>query len=322
MTAPKNVGSLAKTSGTAVAANSGRVPFAKYVKAPSVLKSIEQTLGSAGKRETFVAALISAVSTNPALKECEPGSIISAALLGESLKLPPSPQLGYFYMVPRNVKRKKLSDGTVIPEHKEANFQLGYKGYIQLAQRSGFFKRINVTAVKEGEFISWDPFNEELKYRLVENRNSLKTVGYYAFFELTNGFRKANYMTHEEMVDYADQYSSAYSKQTDALLKSGKIPQGEAWKYSSFWYKDFDTMAYKTMLRQLISKWAPMSVEMQKGIEGDNDTEVIDLNNTETIEFNQYQDDSAHIDNEIITDAEEAQADEPPLTLDAQVETM
>lgn len=243
--------------------------FASYVKTPAVLTNIEQTLGSAAKRETFVAALISAVNSNPALKDCDMNSIISAALLGNSLNLPPSPQLGYFYMVPYNEKAKKNSDGSWTPKRKVAQFQIGYKGYIQLAQRTGLFRKINVTSVKDGEYLGFDPFNEEFQYKLMPNRNELKTVGYYAFFELTNGFRKSIYMSYEDMLTHADTYSKAFDKQAYAALQAGRIPESEQWKYSSFWYKNFDAMAHKTMIRQLISKWAPMSVEMQNAIEMD-----------------------------------------------------
>lgn len=283
MNKPSNAGTLARNGQTMPAAPAS---FAQYVKAPAVLTSIEKTLGSSAKRETFVAALLSAVSTNSALQECEFNSIISAALLGESLKLPPSPQLGYFYMVPYNSKAKKAADGSWTPSKKVAQFQMGYKGYIQLAQRSGFFRRINVTSVKEGELISWDPFNEELDYRIIPNRNEAKTIGYYAFFELTNGFRKAIYMPFDEMLDHADRYSKAFSKDAYLRLQAGQIRESEAWKYSSFWYKNFDMMAYKTMLRQLISKWAPMSVDLQKGIENDQqEPETLEPSADEIIEF-------------------------------------
>lgn len=305
--------------------------FANYIKAPAVLKSIEQTLGSTAKRETFVAALISAVSTNPALKECDFNSIISAGLLGESLKLPPSPQLGYFYMVPYNAKAKKNPDGTWTPKHKEAQFQLGYKGYIQLAQRSGNFKRINVTSVKEGEFRSWNPFDEELEYKLIPNREKAKTVGYYAFFELTNGFRKAIYMSYEEMLDHADRYSKAFDRTMYEDFLAGRIPEADAWKASSFWYKDFDTMAYKTMLRQLISKWAPMSVDMQKGIEGDREVAdvVIDAEYTEPVDFNQSavpaqieHDEVGNFDTQQILNAEGKAKEPEPLKINADGEVL
>lgn len=333
MTTPRNIGALSKSAGATSTTHAKPKTFAQYVKAPGVLNSIEQTLGSAAKRETFVSSLISAVSTNPSLKDCEPNSIISSALLGDSLKLPPSPQLGYFYMVPYKVKAKKADDGSWIPEHKEAQFQLGYKGYIQLAQRSGFFRRINVTSVKEGELISWDPFDEELRYKLIPDRSQAKTVGYYAFFELTNGFRKAIYMTYEEMLNHADKYSKAFSKEAFKKVQNNEIPQEDMWRFSSFWYKDFDTMAYKTMLRQLISKWAPMSVDMQKGIEKDvAGSEVVEADYTEIIDFNQAQpepepaqiehDEVGNFDTQQILNAEGKAKEPEPLKINADGEVL
>jgi recombination protein RecT len=153
-----------------------------------------------------------------------------------------------------------------------AQFQLGYKGYIQLAIRSGYYKKLNVLAIKQGELIRFDPLNEEIEVKLEEDdtkREALPTIGYYAMFEYHNGFRKAIYWSREKMMAHADKYSMAFSAEKYRDLLAGKIPQGEMWKFSSFWYKDFDGMAYKTMLRQLISKWGIMSIDLQKAIDGD-----------------------------------------------------
>lgn len=221
--------------------------FASYIKAPAVMASIQSTLGSETKKNTFVANMISAINLNPALKECDFNTIISAGLIGESLNLSPSPQLGHYYMVPfNNTKANK----------KDAQFQLGYKGYIQLAIRSGQYKRLNVVDIKEGELIKFDPLTEEIEVSLIPDerkREMAKTTGYYAMFELVNGFRKAIYWSKEKMESHALKYSKGYA----------------AKKGYTFWEKDFDGMAYKTMLRQLISKWGVMSVEMQKAYTSD-----------------------------------------------------
>ena len=217
--------------------------------------------GDGGPR--FISSVVSAVSVNPALAECDYGTILSAALLGESLKLSPSPQLGQYYMVPFNDKKRG---------NKVAQFQLGYKGYIQLAIRSGQYKKLNVLAIKEGELIRFDPLNEEIEVRLIEDENEREratTIGYYAMFEYTNGFRKAMYWSVEKMMAHADKYSMAFNAAKYRDLMAGKIPQSEMWKYSSFWYKDFDGMAYKTMLRQLISKWGIMSIDLQTALNKD-----------------------------------------------------
>lgn len=242
-----------------------------YLNGDAVKNQINSVIG--GKNGTrFIASVVSAVTATPALQECTNPSILSAALLGESLKLSPSPQLGQYYMVPYNNKNKGC---------KEAQFQLGYKGYIQLAIRSGQYKKLNVLAIKEGELIRFDPLNEEIEVNLIEDedeRDQAPTIGYYAMFEYTNGFRKAMYWSKKKMVAHADKYSQAFSKDAkggrypkvsyeDYL--AGKYPPKDDWLYSSFWYKDFDGMAYKTMLRQLISKWGIMSIDMMNAMESD-----------------------------------------------------
>ena len=259
-------------------------PLSAYLTGKAVSARINSMVGSK-EGPQFISALVSAVSVNPALATCENTSLLSAALLGHSMKLSPSPQLGHYYMVPFKQKEKKDRAGNIItPETTVAQFQIGYKGYIQLAIRSGFYTKLNVLAIKEGELIRFDPLNEEIEVKLIddeEKREKARTVGYYAMFEYTNGFRKAIYWSKAKMIAHADRYSQAFSK--DAITgtypnkckvsfadyEAGKYPPQDEWKYSSFWYKDFDGMAYKTMLRQLISKWGIMSIEMQSAYTND-----------------------------------------------------
>ena len=238
-----------------------RTTFSAWMANDSRRSNINAVVGQNSQR--FITAIISAVSNNEALKECSFESILSAALLGEGLKLSPSPQLGQYYMVPYNDKNKG----------KVAQFQLGYKGYIQLAIRSGYYKKINVVAIKEGELIKYDPLAEEISVNLIENdeeRENKPTIGYYAMFEYQNGFIKAMYWSRAKMEAHADKYSKAFSLDAYRKVQAGKIPQGDMWKYSSYWYADFDGMAFKTMLRQLISKWGIMSIELQKAYESDD----------------------------------------------------
>lgn len=237
--------------------------FSAMISSTGYKKLINNTLRDPNRANRFVASITSAVSANPALQECDAATIVSAGLLGESLNLSPSPQLGQFYMVPFNDKKRGC---------KVAQFQLGYKGYIQLAIRSGYYKKLNVLAIKEGELVKFDPLEEEIEVNLVEDdtqREALPTIGYYAMFQYENGFKKAMYWSREKMMAHADKYSMAFSAEKYRDILDGKIPQSEMWKYSSFWYKDFDGMAYKTMLRQLISRWGIMSIELQTAIDKD-----------------------------------------------------
>lgn len=250
-----------------------KVGFSEVINSVPYQKMISNTLKDRATANRFIASIVSAVATTPALQECTPKTVVSAALLGESLKLSPSPQLGHFYMVPFKQKEKRDKNGNVTQEAcTNAVFTLGYKGYIQLATRSGEYKRINAMPIKQGELIRYSPFDDEIELSYIEDeqlRDSLPTVGYYAMFEYRNGFKKVLYWSKEKMLIHADRYSAAFSKDGYERLMSGKVPQSEQWKYSSFWYKDFDGMACKTMLRQLISKWGIMSTELQTAYEKD-----------------------------------------------------
>lgn len=247
----------------------GKTGIATYLRNDGVRANVASVVGEKNLM-SFVSSVVSAVQTNPALAECTNRSILYAALLGESLQLTPSPQLGQYYLVP--YKKNGVS---------EATFQIGAKGYIQLAIRSGQYRRIVVNEIKEGELKSWNPITEEFILAPVMDdsiRSKLETIGYYAMFELVNGYRKEIYWSKEKMLHHADRYSQAFSlnghggkypKKSYADYLAGKVPDDEMWKYSSFWYKDFDGMAKKTLIRQLISKWGIMSVQMQRAYEGD-----------------------------------------------------
>ena len=258
------------------------LPFSLAIQTRGYQNLIHSTLRDPGTANRFIASITSAVSANPELQKCEPGSILSAALLGESLKLSPSPQLGQFHLVPFKQKEKYDRTGALIqPETTKAQFILGYKGYIQLAIRSGQYRKINVLPIKQGELLGYDPLEEEIRVRLVQDereRESLPSAGYYAFFEYLNGFKKAIYWSKEKMLAHADRYSAAFSaygtngkypKVSYEDFVAGKYDKKDAWKYSSFWYQDFDGMACKTLLRQLIGKWGIMSIDLQKAMESD-----------------------------------------------------
>lgn len=274
-----------------------------YLQNDAVKKQINQVVG--GKNGTrFISSIVSAVQSTPALQECTSPSIVNAALLGEALNLSPSPQLGQFYMVPFDNKKKGC---------KEAQFQLGYKGYIQLAIRSGYYKKLNVLAIKEGELVRYDPLDEEVEVNLIEDdilREEAPAMGYFAMFEYENGFRKTLYWSKKKMLAHAEKYSFAFYKNGGAksleLLEQGKIPEKDMWKYSSFWFKDFDGMALKTMLRQLISKWGIMSIDLQNAI--DKDMAVIhEDGKTDYVDAVKAEDDGVVSDQEL----QEVQEDQP-----------
>lgn len=241
--------------------------FSTAITTKGYKQLIANTLTEPKRQARFVAAITSAVGVNPALQECDSKSVISGALLGESLGLSPSPQLGQYYLVPFKQK---------------ATFIIGYKGMLQLAMRSGYYKKIVVLELKKGELTGFDPLEETIECNLIEDpdeREAAPTVGYYAMFEYQNGFRKAIYWTQNKMMHHADHYSKAFSAKEYERLLRGEIPEKELWKYSSFWYTSFDDMAKKTMLRQLLSHWGMLSTEMQEAFEADGESITNDGNN-------------------------------------------
>lgn len=256
--------------------------FSAFLATDAMKKKVNEMVGGE-KGQQFVTAIISAVSANPQLAECDNASIVSAALVGQALNLSPSPQLGQFYMVPFNDSKRGC---------KVAQFQIGYKGYIQLAIRSGQYKKLNVLAIKKGELKKYDPLNEEIEVELIENeedREKEETIGYYAMFEYLNGFRKTLYWSKEKMEAHALKYSMGY----------------RAKKGYTFWEKDFDGMAYKTMLRQLISKWGIMSIDltMQKALE--SDMAVVNDNGTYNYVDNNEMEMELETETEVISTANE-----------------
>lgn len=208
-------------------------------------KRFEEILGK--KAQGFMSSIIN-VAKSPSLIGCEPTSIVSAAVVAATLDLPIDPNLGFAYIVPYNDNKKKI---------KVAQFQMGYKGFIQLAQRSGQFKTINAIEVHEGEIKKIDrltgeiEFDEDFDMSKIEEK---KVVGYVGYFRLLNGFEKALYMTREQLEAHGKKYSQSYKSKQDWIVKA------------SLWTTDFDSMATKTVLKLLLSKYAPLSIEMQKAV--------------------------------------------------------
>lgn len=242
-----------------------RMGMAAYLNQDAVKAQINSILGS--KRGTsFITSIVSAVQSTPTLQECTQPSILQAALLGESLNLSPSASLGQFWILPYNNRKKGV---------KEAQFQLGAAGYKQLAMRTGQYRDIDFLEIHEGEYKGRDKHTGKQIFEFIEDdeeRESLPVIGYMAYFELINGFRKSVYWTKSKMEKHADTYSQAFSLEAYRKLQAGEIPANDMWKYSSYWYSNFAGMAEKTLIKHLLSKWGILSTELITAIDADMTT--------------------------------------------------
>ena len=243
-------------------AKNNKMGMTAYLNQDAVKAQITSIIGS--KRGTsFITSVVSAVQANPALQECTNPSILSAALLGESLNLSPSASLGQFWIIPYNNKKKGI---------KEAQFQLGANGYKQLAMRTGQYKDIDFIEIHEGEYKGRDKFTGKQMFEFIQDddeREALPVVGYLAYFELNNGFRKTVYWTKSKMEKHANQYSQAFDLEAYKKLQAGQIPQADMWKYSSYWYSNFAGMAEKTLIKHLLSKYGILSTELIQAADAD-----------------------------------------------------
>jgi len=228
--------------------------FTDFINSPVAKQKIAEMM-SGERGDIFKTNLITAVANNPELAKCDNITILSGALIAQSLNLSIAKSMGQCFLIPYKDNKN---------ERMVANFQMGYKGYIQLAIRTGAYRKINAIAIKEGELKAFNPLTEELLINIIEDfeeRDKTPTTGYIATFELTNGFTKTLYWSKKQMEAHAKRYSKAYA--TD--LNKG-------WNMS-FWTKDFDEMGCKTMLIQIISKWGAMSTELQKAFAADTEPE-------------------------------------------------
>lgn len=208
---------------------------------------LDNVLGE--KKNSFVNNLTAVVSNSKSLQSCEPTTLMFAALKATALDLPIDPNLGFAYLIPYNNRKDNVM---------ECQFQIGYRGIVQLAIRSGQFKTINVRDVREGEIEGEDFLSGELKFKmLTENREKAKVIGYVAYFKLLNGFEKMSYWTVAELQQHGLKYSQTYSSKNEYTRNSSK------------WATDFDSMSKKTVLKLLLGKYAPLSVEMQQAIKFD-----------------------------------------------------
>ncbi len=228
---------------------------------------LRKVLGA--KAPQFTTSLLSIVGGNPQLQECTTSSLMNTAMKAASLDLPLDQNLGFAYAIAYdNSKKRKNEKGEWVTDDKvmEAQFQIGYKGFIQLAIRSGQFKTINVRDVKEGEVTGEDFMSGTLRFKSLPaaERINAATIGYVAYFELNNGFYKMLYMTNEELLAHAAAFSASYKNDIE-----GRKKYGTRHKDKSLWATNIDAMAKKTVLKLLLSKYAPMSIQMQDAIKSD-----------------------------------------------------
>lgn len=227
-----------------------------YLDSPELTERLQNAM-TPQKKEIFKTSLLNVVNSNSLFEKADPLSIIQSALVATTLDLPINSSLGYAYIIPYGTK---------------AQFQLGYKGLIQLAQRTGQYQTISASEVREGQIKAYDPLKGvEFDWTITDG----EVIGYVAYFKLINGFEKYLYMSLKDLEAHGKKYSKSYDSK-DKYTK----------EYNGIWRTNFDAMAKKTVLKQLISKFGIMSVEMQDAvvkdqqvIDKDGNGEYIDNNN-------------------------------------------
>lgn len=239
-----------------------------YTNNKSVKKLFQNSLGK--NSDTFIVSLLDLYSDpQGTLKECEPHKVVQEALKAATLQLPINKNLGFAYIIP--YKTKKLVDikdekGKVLrKEWKDVQvpqFQLGYKGLIQLAIRSGQYKTINASLIYEGMEVKENYLTGETE--ITGSPTSNEVIGYVGYFRLINGFEKTIYMTKNQIENHAEKFSQAYKNR----YFEGKLNK------NNVWVKNFDEMALKTVVKRLLSKYGILSTQMQTAIMNDNDIEL------------------------------------------------
>jgi recombination protein RecT len=236
-----------------------------FLKSDKMMLEIEKTLGR--KPDSFVTSALTAIGANDLLKDAEKSTVYTALMTAASMSLPINPNLGFAYLVPFKNNKK----GVV-----ECQFQMGYKGYIQLAQRSGKYKGIGAAPIYEGQLVENNPLYG-FKFDFSVPAKS-KPIGYAAHFELLNGFAKTYYMSIKEIEAHAGKFSQTYKRGF------------------GLWKDDFDSMATKTVLKLLISKYGPLSTEMERAVLSDSavvkDANTIDVDyvDNQSLSIEQTQD--------------------------------
>lgn len=288
--------------------------FKSVINAPSVQTQFNNALGE--HKDAFVASLIDLFTGDRSLQTCKPQLVIAEALRAATLRLPLNKALGFAYIVIYN-NSVKNPDGswTKVPT---PTFIPGYKGYIQLAMRTGQYRTINADYVYEGELRKVNKLSGEIAFD--GEKKSDKIVGYFCYFELLNGFSKTLYVSVEDMAAYAKRYSPSIGKTTTIESLIAKANDGIVSKKVG-WEGNFNDMALKTVIRRLLSKYGYLSVEMQNALSKDTEeqdmsdrNEMIAENankqaiNIDSIDYEEVDAETGEIKNGTVDDAQEAQA--------------
>lgn len=245
--------------------NSGGVQTVKQLLSLDAYKSrFSEILGR--RSAQFMSSIVSVVNSSTDLQKCVPNTVIQSALKAAVLDLPIEQNFGFAYLVPFYSGKKK---------YHECQFQVGWKGFVQLALRTGQYKNINVVDIRKGELKSWNPLTEELEIEFIEDeekRENTEIVGYAGYFSLTNGYEKKTYWSMTRLLSHARKYSQTFKKYGNGT-----------------WTDQRDAMCRKTVVKDMLRKWGVLSVEFidavssdQAVITGENDleypdTDVIDV---------------------------------------------
>ncbi|MFC2475930.1 MAG: recombinase RecT [Catonella sp.] len=230
----------------------------------NVKKKFAEVLGQ--KAPQFMASITNVVAGSPQLKQCTANSILSAAFVAATYDLPIDSNLGFSAIVPYN-NNKYNPQTNQWEKCMEAQFQIMYKGFIQLAIRSGYYKRMNYAVVYEDELKSYNPITGDISFvedfsecSMRAEGDESKVAGYYARFELSTGYVQELFMSRAAVENHAKKYSQAYRYDLNNKKKSSK------------WSTDFEAMALKTVIKLLLSKWGILSIDMQRAIQDDQKT--------------------------------------------------
>ena len=247
------------------------------INAPSIQEQFKNALGE--HKDTFVASLIDLYTGDKSLQTCKPSAIIIEALRAATLRLPLNKALGFAYIVVYNNSVKVTNEQTGREEWIKVptpTFIPGYKGYIQLAMRTGQYRTINADVVYEGEVRKVNKLTGEIAFD--GEKTSDKIIGYFCYFELLNGFSKTLYVTVEDMAAYAKRYSPSVKKETPVAQLIAKANAGIIGKKGG-WEGNFNDMALKTVIRRLLSKYGYLSGEMQNAMAHDVEDEAMSNRN-------------------------------------------